>query len=799
MFFVYLNHRFGTIYIFIFFIFFSINYTILESYSNYYNKNNKELFINNVFSTPFCNNIIDDSNLLPKKSLDINKDYEEFEDKKSQKSKNIEVLKKSLKDLKKKLLNKLDHNDKDSQKDNIGNIKSYNNQDFKDIKIDKKDIIDDKKKFNDQNKDEDSKKKLENNQFEEPKKVGLSWSNEGTNVRMWGRLRFPEFFYGKNLRWLNNHNPTDQVVYVRHTLDLSGEYAYSRTEKDNKKYDILLAKVNLRNKGIWGDAESIATTSFAEIKDLDTVLGPHRHGIPRHFMWIREIWIQLALNEMLGLSFCNYHSITFGSFPFQLGRGIALGDAYSFDASDIGYVSDISVDQFAFGAKLSGEIIQDYVVYDLYTAILDNKSDTFDATNAKVRAQQYGHRSNQSRGFGVVNFIFAGRTKCNIFKDDSKKINIMVEPYGLYNYAPEQKVEYIADARSQLISLGISFEGIFNRFEFGFDTAFNLGHQHVYGWDRNIIIKENRAGITYNTNSRVRQAPPGQIPDPLKSPLAVYTPENQEIINNSIRSADENGQIIGVNSLGTLINDLNRFTDPYTNLYRGYFFVTDMSFYLLGNDLKISGTLGYASGDENPNKDLQERGDSEVNGVYKGFIGLLENYSGVRVTSAFLLNGQGRIPRILSFTSKTVNEPFSSSISRFTNLLFTGYGLNYHPKDSKRKWLINPNILFYWQDTPVKLPPDDDKVGFDKFARTYLGSEINTFLECKVITDLRFFSIIAIFVPGGYYQDIKGRPLNKAQQVYFNNRNKTGIISDRVPLLGTNTSYFLNAGLEYRF
>jgi hypothetical protein len=200
------------------------------------------------------------------------------------------------------------------------------------------------------------------------------------------RLRLPEFFYGKNLRLLNNDNPTDRIIYFRHTVDCITQYRYGHPKAP---YDIIYAKMTIRNKGVWGDPESIASTTSASVNEFGTSFGEHSHGIPLHFLWIRELWIQFSLKELLCLPFCNHHTLTFGAFPFELGRGIALGSAYALDASDLGFISEYAVDQFAFGGKLSGELVKAKLFYDLYGAILDNKSASFSQTNAKFRGQQY--------------------------------------------------------------------------------------------------------------------------------------------------------------------------------------------------------------------------------------------------------------------------------------------------------------------------------------------------------------------------------------------------------------------------
>ena len=555
--------------------------------------------------------------------------------------------------------------------------------------------------------------------------------------------------------------------------------------------------MTVRNKGVWGDPESIASTTTQTIKELDSVFGEHRHGIPRHILWIRELWAQFSLNEILCMPFCNLHTLTFGAFPFELGRGIALGTAYATDPSDLGYFTENAIDQYAFGGKLSGEILKNTLLYDIYAGILDNKANSFDYTNQRIRGQQFGHRNDQARGFGIVTYVAAARLKwLPIF--DNPKSKVVIEPYILYNHAPELRVEFIGDAKSDLCTLGIAGEFEFGNFECGFDTAFNFGGQTVYGWDRNIIQLANVNGTAVINNSQVLQgSPPSQ-----SSPNALKVSANQSIINLSPQSASQNGQIIGQNKFGQLLNSINRFTDPYFNKYRGYMFVYDMGYYICKPDLRVCAGFGFASGDANPNKDEEFIGDSEIDGQYEGFIGIEESYSGTRIKSAFLLNGSGRLPRPLAFPAvgEQIIDPYATSVSRFTNLIFAGSSAYWRPTWSCRRWSFNPNIIAYWTD--FSSPFFDAAIQQNvpsRFARNFLGTEMNIFLEAELLTDLRFFTTAAIFFPGSHYRDIKGRPLSKAQQTFLDNIDETGIINNRVPLLGTDKSYFINFGLEYRF
>ncbi len=80
--------------------------------------------------------------------------------------------------------------------------------------------------------------------------------------------------------------------------------------------------------------------------------------------------------------------------------------------------------------------------------------------------------------------------------------------------------------------------------------------------------------------------------------------------------------------------------------------VADAAYTIARPQIKVAIAGGYASGDENPNKDLEDPNDSNVDGDFSGFIGLQEIYTGKRVRSGFLLSGAGRIPRVLSFPTK---------------------------------------------------------------------------------------------------------------------------------------------------
>lgn len=604
----------------------------------------------------------------------------------------------------------------------------------------------------------------------------------------------PETFYGKNINWLNNDNNFDQVYYSRHTLDLSLDLLYGlETFGEN----ILEFLFQVRNKGVWGNPESIASTTFADIKVLDAIRGTHKHGFPRHIFWIRQLWLQFNLKYATGLPFVNKHTFTIGAFPFQLGRGIALGDAYAVGPEVLGFWADSAIDQYAFGAKFSGELFPKVLSYDIYTAILQNNSGSLADTEKQVLAQEYTGIDKPQRGFGKINYIVAGRLNWSVFNNDWLG-KLTLEPYGLYNNDPEQKVEFTADASSKLGTIGLAGEFFGNRFECGFDYAVNFGQQRVKGWDRNVIKENNKGGIVTLVNDQVTATYTNANNQSITEP-APYIPrsEAQNIINTTYRDESQNGKEIGkVTNLGYLTelslstdsiilkNSSGRFGDPYTNHYEGWMFVADAAYSAWEKDLQIAFTGGVASGDDNPNFET-------IDGTYDGFIGLQEVYSGKRVRSVFLLGGAGRLKRLLSTPAKEqIQAPSTRAqgVSGFTNLVFGGTGLKWKPKSWKKPFEINPNVMAFWQER---------KIGN---ARTFLGTEAALFMNYSLLKDLKFFWVSSIFFPGGHYKDRMGEPvLTEEERVFAESANPTGIKQDRIVGLGSNIAYTFNLGLIYTF
>lgn len=590
-----------------------------------------------------------------------------------------------------------------------------------------------------------------------------------------------EAFYGRSTRLLSG-SPLDQVVYPQTTIELT---AYAESQNAVK------AQVVFRNKSRWGNPNSIAQTTESPIKLGDAEVGSHKHFIGRQIVWIKECWAEILLNKAFSLETKKEHTWKLGVFPFELGRGIALGSAYAVSPGLIGFFNTNIIDQFAPGSLFHGTLHEGRakLYYDFYIGILENKSDSFDVVNARIYSQEIGRRKNPYRGFGKIDYIVAGKLDW-IIESICEGDKLIIQPYGLYNNEPEQKVEFIADASSKLGTVGLYTDYVNPTFEWGCDFALNYGAQKVKAWDRNDIKVENRNGNLVFVYSHVTE---GQT-----KTKALVTPENKEIVNKSEQSPLLNGKEIDSSGL---FNEKNRFRSAYENKYRGGFmFVTDAT-YKFTPKFQIASTFGFSTGDENPNKNLRSPLDSEVDGDFQGFIGLQEVYSGKRVKSSFLI-GANKLVRPLSVPDQEIApiERFASDTPGFSNLIFFGGGLTYKPVSSTGKQInINPNILSYWLEHPTRKFDCNLKRSTTEFASSYLGTELNLWFDAKLLKSLKAFIITGIFIPGQHYKDIKGKPLNAEQIKIINEPNDTGFNAIKPPLLGDHFAYVLNFGFEYNF
>lgn len=617
----------------------------------------------------------------------------------------------------------------------------------------------------------------------------VSLKNDDVKMTFGGVLK-EEFALAKNATLLNKIIP-DQSNYFRQTFDLTANVVYGEEKYDHKAAEVF---VNLRSRALFGSSGKAnpTTTETIKIEGVDDVTGRHAHLATQPLVWLREGWLSTSLNALFGDTDGPFQFLKIGLFPFELGRGISLGSGDT-RKDYLGLYSGYENDIQASGILISGDVVPDMFKYDLYYAKLEEKSDSFSETMKVIKMNQPALRLNPFRGIWKDNDLFAVRFKYTPL-EESKLGNLTLEPYVLYNIASDRTIEVEGDAKSKLGTAGFAFEykSPCTCFELGAETAFNFGEEDVYQIDRNVIKLERSSSgdvfvqyshiVTDQNNTRatvtddIRQAVRGL--NSVQNGYGFITDNGVQLYNSSAEFDPRHSRF------------RNRFRPAYTNFYRGVMFVTDAAYTIKPADLRVAATYGYASGDRDPHA-------VEQNKSYKGFIGLLESYSGKRVPSVFLLSAR-KLKRPLSLDVDTEAIPTDES---FTDLHYVGSGLTWFPwKHKESKFFLQTNVLGYFK---AHQSPSYDaatrQVLRDKKASRFLGVEWNIRSQVEGFKNLTFFMDFAVFFPGTYYKDVQGLPL-RGDVVRELNLSNEDLLS-RAPnyRLAHDIAFYLNTGMTYRF
>ncbi len=602
-------------------------------------------------------------------------------------------------------------------------------------------------------------------------KPKITFKKDDLEVIFGGKIRV-EYDNYLNNNYLNNKIP-DDIGFFKETVDLTVDAIFGEEKCGHRAVEAFL---DLRMKNKWGVVGAYKSTTAAEITLDGISLGEHAHYSSRPNPWFKDAWLMVSLNKIFNSKNDKIQYFKIGWFPFQLGRGVALGSIYGAVEEALGLFS-YNADASAPGLVLNGELIKNKLWYDLYYAKFEEKSASIDDTfNNTVKINHVGRRSNPYRGNGKDDELWAARLKIRPF-DNKSDGRWDIEPYIYFNEASDQKVEVANDTKTQLGAYGFETRYKKNKFKIGSEIAFNYGQEKLYSIDRNkaqlAVVKTDGkiptnisdmiditadnsygAGMLYKGYSHVlvnggdmnnKSAPVNSA-----STGAIYNSTN---INKTV--AYPNG---GDNN-ERLINKSNRIRPEYTNDFEGYMAIFDAR-YQATKTLKIAAELGYASGDNDPTI-------NEINKNYHGFIGLHELYMGKRVFAPMVL-GERYIPRLRGLVAgqKEVDGFRAKIDNNFTDLTYFGVGATWKPASyEKNRFKINPNLVFFWKnDDSYKYNldtanPDNSQVSSTQKARSFLGTEISLILNYELIKDLTLGAIVSFFAPGTFYKDVKGVPI----------------------------------------
>lgn len=571
-----------------------------------------------------------------------------------------------------------------------------------------------------------------------------------------------EVYANRNMVYLNSANPYDSSLRFRTTADGILFAAYG----DNKKNPLVDTKIAVRFRYDVGTPALIKTAATSIAIGGASVAIPSS-SIQKTTLWLRELFMKISLDANPSESL---YFLKVGSFPYELGRGIALGSAYN-SGGFLGLDPRFSIDQFAPGAQFHADIIKNSLSGDLYYATLSNPNASYKDNTEVIRANEITDLVTKGyRGNNCQVWLLSGALHWKAIQAKDLKLN--VDPYTYMYVSPDQQLEFAADSDSQLYAIGTALEMKSGRFEWGFDTAFQGGNTRIKAWDRNYTKLINDDGSVTVQYTKV-------YTDDTYTTLAIANTANQAIVATSDKSFDQNGQEIGTSGL---YNAIDRFRPAQKIFYHGYFFVTDAAFELIEKQLKVCGDVGFVSGHLDDYNDINSLTTAQMEHQnFDGFVPLQSVYSGKRIQHLVML-GEG-VPRFtVQNPQLTLDELHVQSrvtgvatlTDKFTNLAYAGIGLECTPaKFADQKAMIKPVLLYYWM---VEAPTLSDGTLGSHALGTALSIEfMTTIKEC-----LDVGGYMGWMVPGTQYKQFAGTQLKGGK-------------------LGSDVAYVLNFTMTYKF
>ena len=539
-----------------------------------------------------------------------------------------------------------------------------------------------------------------------------------------------------------------------------------------------------RARNIWGSTEaSESTLEFVKIGRSITET-KHYHDSHTPPVTIRETWLKIFSKD-------EKTTLQLGIFPKQIGLGLVLGNNYKSQSPILTSVNIEEVDQFRPGIEFSHQLNDKGCKASIYYSLYKNNA-SFDRKIEFEKSQQLKNcgsgppfiADEPSRTSMQINHLATLEVDipCKIKKDSEEFYDLHIKPFAVVNIDKNQKVEFDGDAESKMLTIGSSFNAEDSKFNCSFDIAANIGHQKVYGWDRNVTEEHAQMTQTHlfrNGSSATPWLLATTFPKPYHTHIALE------------HAAGAIFREFTTQQYPKFQNSFSRFRKEYKNNYRSFMAALDFG-YNLDENKKIGFIAGFASGDENPNdsteKAILHRQSLDIknnstesstlsnpwtsmrsdlyNHTYSGFIGLQSLYTGKNVQSMHLLRSEK--------ISNPISQVRELTVNKFSNLAYLGISFEYK-KDINLgelkfncNWIgmamphaikfgFDPTIqdvyeIFNWNSSTEKSKRFEN---YNKKLSKYLGTEINMSCEISRKENLSFYAAGSMFIPGSYYNDIK--------------------------------------------
>ena len=599
------------------------------------------------------------------------------------------------------------------------------------------------------------------------------------------------YYYGQNLDLLNTTQPFDSYSLFQYIFD-AGIYLDKELTFEKKQSTSLLAQV--RMKGLFGNAGSCFSTVAPPIKiGWARTETTHKQELDKFLIWMRELYLSYCPSK-------NKNSfLKIGLFPFKIGNGLVLGNAYKIKIPIPGQYVYEQIDQFRPGLQVQVANHNNTITGIAYLGVVQALSNSFTANAAITNIQNletpYGETG---AGEGNVLTVFQMN-----FTPPSSTQTVAISPYVLFQHS-NQTVEFFNDATSRLCTPGIY--GTYERknIRISFECAKNFGHQHVKKWDRNQLIQTS--GLL---NTQLFYVPDTTIP------LNAVTNDDFTFSSVVIRPASiaesygNGNNFLYSPSPGTSFvfkNSYDRLRNGYNNTYTG--FLAYLDFMVTEKNLTWGIAGAYASGADNPNDTYDTIMMTRLtpgihykdyNKKYKGFVGIEQLFEGKSINPLYFAQAQK-----MNFT---LTQSQQLTTPQFTNQCFIGSTVQYSLPQETNTFTTQATVVTYFQPTSIKKGLSatmwqEQSLDFTKqmivdmntSLPQHLGTELNISGSYSIGTDLTFSLFGALFFPGNFYKKSSGKIIPLLLQTELNSLNFSP--DETLPItLGANTCFFISAAL----
>lgn len=669
-----------------------------------------------------------------------------------------------------------------------------------------------------------------------------------------GRLKDEAFIYNRvnTLR----KDISDQNDFIRHRMNI--DFLFDQRARSLQKKPTSQAFIRLTNYLFWQKDSNYMPLAIDEITspDLPNITLAKNVRVKNFLplLFVEQAWFKLNFDTFTDLCKNNPTMLKVGYFPYIVGRGVTMGFHDDLAVDYLGWAGDGGFTRYPVmppGVLFHTQLNRNFA-WDVYFNLWRETNASLSDTLLPARADRLN--DGPSRGTGKDRVTWA--TRFDYVNSDECFGDILAQPYFVYVDAPEQGIEFSADASSKLFTTGMMVDWSSKGWHVNVEAAGQFGRQHVHAIDRNVQqLGINRSdgtvaaqlshvfldtpGSPVITNGGVNVAareidtltiPPANFdvfePQNLTD-LIVDTPTNRNLSRQGLAVLKADGKAATLPGPLNIVNSTEfgnaRFRNPYRLGYNGFMALADVSYDFECQPLKVAGAAGYISGDQYPYNEERSRS-------YDGFIPLRSRYRGLDVQN-FLIFDRLVIPRPLNISNRTLYA--FNNIKDLSNLAFLGAGLTWFPLAERRRMAVTTDIMFLWEaaslhkwdkngthpDPTIEIQlkrlrnqtqspgPIDPSTGQPNYnnnptlfkgwqsaqkASQMLGTEIDIKMIYRIIDHCDFLIRFSLFFPGQLYKDLDGQP-----NILLQRYDKQGIL--HYESLGSSAALAGVFGLNYRF